>query len=69
MIHSCNGVCNGCERGPCYIPPLLARTHMCSAEDNEYKSFNEEHGQAAGIAGARADGATTAAVTAGHSHP
>ena len=26
-----NGVRNGCGRGPCYIPPVLARTH----EDRE----------------------------------
>ena len=29
MIHTlCNGVCDDCGRGPCYIPPVLARTHI-----------------------------------------
>ena len=29
VIHTlCNGVCNGCGRGPCYIPPILARIHI-----------------------------------------
>ena len=30
VIHTlCSRVCNGCGPGPCYIPPILGRTHIC----------------------------------------